>query len=390
MTGSGSRPSSPTWSPSRSIAGDRHARLAARWPPRPTQVGHGQVWLLLSSGLVIDGLPWLQFAVLAVVLALAYVRGRRGAAVGRGPDRARRVGACSPTLGIGAAGARSGSAPATSPTEPDYGVSVLLAGELGVIAVSGRPARGLLIVGALALAGFALGLADASALANVEHVLGFVLGAGTILATRSARRPARRTRARRRVTWRVDARGHDPRRRGAGDRRAPRSRSRAAARCWCACAPPASTAPTCSSARAAIPPPPGAPPTSPAWSSPARSSRSGPGALRFAEGDRVMGIAGGGGQAELIAVHERQLMPVPDGHRVGRRRRLPRGLHHRARRAHQPVRPAARRAAARPRRGRRRRHRGRADRRADRRARDRHRAQPGHARPGRPRWAPRR
>ncbi|MEJ7798275.1 MAG: NAD(P)H-quinone oxidoreductase [Solirubrobacteraceae bacterium] len=39
----------------------------------------------------------------------------------------------------------------------------------------------------------------------------------------------------------------------------------------------------------------------------------GPGCLRFAGGDRVMGIAGGGGQAELAVVHERQLMPVPDG-----------------------------------------------------------------------------
>src|SRR5204862_7145123 len=38
----------------------------------------------------------------------------------------------------------------------------------------------------------------------------------------------------------------------------------------------------------------------------------GPGAERFAEGDRVMGIVGGGGQAELAVVHERQLMPVPD------------------------------------------------------------------------------
>ncbi len=34
---------------------------------------------------------------------------------------------------------------------------------------------------------------------------------------------------------------------------------------------------------------------------------------RFAVGDRVMGIIGGGGQAELCPVHERQLMPVPDG-----------------------------------------------------------------------------
>ena len=35
-------------------------------------------------------------------------------------------------------------------------------------------------------------------------------------------------------------------------------------------------------------------------------------AERFAEGDRVMAIVGGGGQAELAVVHERQLMPVPD------------------------------------------------------------------------------
>jgi NADPH:quinone reductase len=39
----------------------------------------------------------------------------------------------------------------------------------------------------------------------------------------------------------------------------------------------------------------------------------GPGATRFAEGDRVMAIVGGGGQAELAVVHERQLMPVGNG-----------------------------------------------------------------------------
>jgi len=38
----------------------------------------------------------------------------------------------------------------------------------------------------------------------------------------------------------------------------------------------------------------------------------GPGATRFAVGDRVMAIVGGGGQAELCVVHERQAMPVPD------------------------------------------------------------------------------
>jgi NADPH:quinone reductase len=39
----------------------------------------------------------------------------------------------------------------------------------------------------------------------------------------------------------------------------------------------------------------------------------GPGASRFAVGDRVMSIAGGGGQAELLAVPEHTLLPVPDG-----------------------------------------------------------------------------
>ena len=33
---------------------------------------------------------------------------------------------------------------------------------------------------------------------------------------------------------------------------------------------------------------------------------------RFAVGDRVMAVVGGGAQAELVVVHERLLMPVPD------------------------------------------------------------------------------
>jgi NADPH:quinone reductase-like Zn-dependent oxidoreductase len=38
----------------------------------------------------------------------------------------------------------------------------------------------------------------------------------------------------------------------------------------------------------------------------------GPGASRFSPGDRVMGIVGGGGQAELAVVHERVAMPIPE------------------------------------------------------------------------------
>ena len=38
----------------------------------------------------------------------------------------------------------------------------------------------------------------------------------------------------------------------------------------------------------------------------------GRGVTRFAVGDRVMAIVGGGGQAELALVHERVAMPVPE------------------------------------------------------------------------------
>src|SRR3954465_14444811 len=60
------------------------------------------------------------------------------------------------------------------------------------------------------------------------------------------------------------------------------------------------------------PAPPGSPPDIPGLELAGEVAALGPGASRFAEGDRVMGIAGGGGQAELAVVHERQLMPVPD------------------------------------------------------------------------------
>jgi NADPH2:quinone reductase len=61
------------------------------------------------------------------------------------------------------------------------------------------------------------------------------------------------------------------------------------------------------------PAPPGSPADIPGLELAGTVQALGAGAARFAEGDRVMGIAGGGGQAELAVVHERQLMAVPDG-----------------------------------------------------------------------------
>jgi putative PIG3 family NAD(P)H quinone oxidoreductase len=59
------------------------------------------------------------------------------------------------------------------------------------------------------------------------------------------------------------------------------------------------------------PAPPGSPPDIPGLELAGEVAALGPGAERFAEGDRVMCIVGGGGQGELAVVHERQLMPVP-------------------------------------------------------------------------------
>src|SRR3954466_9411842 len=60
------------------------------------------------------------------------------------------------------------------------------------------------------------------------------------------------------------------------------------------------------------PAPPGPPAGIPGLQPPGDVVAPGPAAERFQTGDRVMGIVGGGGQAELATVHERQLMPVPE------------------------------------------------------------------------------
>jgi putative PIG3 family NAD(P)H quinone oxidoreductase len=61
------------------------------------------------------------------------------------------------------------------------------------------------------------------------------------------------------------------------------------------------------------PAPPGSPQDIPGLELAGEVAALGPGAIRFAEGDRVMAVVGGGGQAELAVVHERLLSPVPEG-----------------------------------------------------------------------------
>jgi NADPH:quinone reductase-like Zn-dependent oxidoreductase len=61
------------------------------------------------------------------------------------------------------------------------------------------------------------------------------------------------------------------------------------------------------------PAPPGSPPDIPGLEFAGEVAAVGGGVQRFAVGDRVMAIVGGGGQAELAVVHERVAMPVPGG-----------------------------------------------------------------------------
>jgi NADPH:quinone reductase len=65
--------------------------------------------------------------------------------------------------------------------------------------------------------------------------------------------------------------------------------------------------------KGAYPAPPGSPADIPGLELAGEVAARGPEVSRFEEGERVMAVVGGGGQAELALVHERAAMPVPEG-----------------------------------------------------------------------------
>jgi NADPH2:quinone reductase len=65
--------------------------------------------------------------------------------------------------------------------------------------------------------------------------------------------------------------------------------------------------------RGLYPAPPGVPADIPGLEFAGEVVAVGPGVTRFTAGDRVMAVVGGGAQAELAVVHEREAMPVPTG-----------------------------------------------------------------------------
>ncbi len=64
--------------------------------------------------------------------------------------------------------------------------------------------------------------------------------------------------------------------------------------------------------KGAYPAPPGVPADIPGLELAGEVEALGSGATRFEQGDRVMSVVAGGGQAELAVVHERAAMPVPE------------------------------------------------------------------------------
>lgn len=145
----------------------------------PEQIADGQLWLLLTSGLVIDGLPWAQLALLTLALVTA-VRW-----LGTGPTwvvaLSAHVGATLVAYaGVAVLWLVDRSLVEGVADQADYGVSVILAGVAGALAVAARSRGVAVAVAAAAGVGFTATLWTSSGLASAEHALGFAIGAALI------------------------------------------------------------------------------------------------------------------------------------------------------------------------------------------------------------------
>jgi hypothetical protein len=158
--------------------GPRTAALACS----PARLAAGHVWTLLSSALVIDGPPVIQLAGTAVVIGL--VVHDLGARAFWGAALAGHVGATlAAYAGIGLLWLLARGSVESIAHAPDYGISAVWAGALGALAVTSawRPAshrRLAVALGALALFALVVLVPLHGELADVEHLLAFVLGAG--------------------------------------------------------------------------------------------------------------------------------------------------------------------------------------------------------------------
>ena len=156
---------------------------AATLASSPAGVAHGHVLQLLSSGLVVDGPALPQIVALAVTLI--YATSRLGSALTWRAAIGAHLGA---TLLAYAFVAilylvdRSLTTPVLA--APDYGISVVFAGVCGAVMRRGKPASIAPVITVLAAVWliwwWLAGSFDPATLANLEHLLGFMIGAASV------------------------------------------------------------------------------------------------------------------------------------------------------------------------------------------------------------------
>ena len=147
----------------------------------PGGVADGGLMPLLTSGLVVDGAAWPQIALVAIVL-LAAVRRLGAVRLWAAALAAHVGGTLAAYAGIGLLSIVEPRLTREVVHAPDYGVSVVLTGELGALAAWSRR-RALIVAGPLILAvsgiaaAIVAGTVNPFVLANAEHPAGFGLGA---------------------------------------------------------------------------------------------------------------------------------------------------------------------------------------------------------------------
>ena len=157
---------------------------AAALASSPRGVMHGEVWTLLTSGLVIAGPPASELAGTALVVAgvLQALGGPKFWAVAL----SGHVGATLVAYaGIGVLAGAGWSGVDGVLDAPDYGISAVWAACIGALVAAAARRRGRrgLAASLLATAGlavFAVVIGQPWSLAGVEHVLAFVLGAAVV------------------------------------------------------------------------------------------------------------------------------------------------------------------------------------------------------------------
>jgi hypothetical protein len=140
-------------------------------------VADGQLWRLLSSGLVVDGIaaPQIALTALAALVAIRAVGPAVwwvAAIVGHVGSALLNYAIIGIAIELGSDGARAAA------DDPDFGISCVLGATLGVLFASGYRVLG--IVSFVLLLPFSLDWY------GPEHPLSFLLGAGVVLLARES------------------------------------------------------------------------------------------------------------------------------------------------------------------------------------------------------------